>query len=175
MAYQEKGYIMNKRLKYPLHSFLNRLTIPFLFIMFSVAYYFIYRDAYNDLWRIIGMISLTIFLIVVLIVFLYLFRALDYIIFDNEEIKICSLFRSNQTFQYSDYVWSHGIYSSVIETKKITIFTPKQLDGVCILVDTSRLGNCRSLNKNHILYCQSDTYLEKFLETKDMQYIDTNL
>jgi len=53
---------------------------------------------------------------------------------------------------------------------KIIIFSPKKLGKVFNCVDTSRLGNCIYLNKNHVLYCQHDNMLELILNEK---YIGT--
>lgn len=53
-----RGIDMNKKLKYSLHSFSNRMTLPCLGVMFTIAYYFIYRDAYNEVLRWIGIASL---------------------------------------------------------------------------------------------------------------------
>jgi len=161
-----RGIDMNKKLKYSLHSFSNRMTLPCLGVMFTIAYYFIYRDAYNEVLRWIGIASLSIILILVFILFIYYFRILDYLLFTNENIILCSFFRKNLSFQYSDYIWQYGVYSSTIEKKQIIIFSPKKLGKVFNCVDTSRLGNCIYLNKNHVLYCQHDNMLELILNEK---------
>ena len=157
---------MNLNKKYPLHSILNKLTIPALMILYIVGFYFIYRDAYNEITRIIGLIVLTILLILVFILFIFSFRILDYLVFTDDEIILCSYFRKNISFKYYEYVIGYGRYISIIEDKKILIFLPISLGKIVSVVDTSKFGNTIALNKNNILYCQIDDNLVKFLVEK---------
>ena len=157
---------MYKKQKFYLHSYLNRTTLPFLSILFVIAYYFIYRDAYNELWRLIGLAIITLFLILVFILFIYYYRILDYLVFTNENIILCSIFRKNKFIKYADYIWHNGTYVSFFEKKQIIVFSPKNLGEVFSNVDTSRFGNCIYLNKIHVLYCNYDKELEDFLNEK---------
>ena len=133
--------------------------------MFIVGLYFIYRDAYNDLWRVIGIIFISLLFIFVMYLFLILFRSWDKLYFYEDKIVRVSIFKKEE-FRYEDYISVLGKYTSSVERKIAIILTPKKYDGAFTLVDTSRFGNVIQLNKMKVLYCISDDELIKFLNNK---------
>ena len=148
-----------------MHSLSNRIVCLVLLPMFFVGFYFIYRDAYNDLWRVIGIIFISLLFIFVMYLFLILFRSWDKLYFYEDKIVRVSIFKKEE-FNYEDYIAVLGKYTSSVERKRAIILTPKKYDGAFTLVDTSRFGNVIQLNKMKVLYCISDDELIKFLNNK---------
>lgn len=148
-----------------MHSLSNRIASLVLLPMFVVGFYFIYRDAYNDLWRVIGIIFISLLFIFVMYLFLILFRSWDKLYFYEDKIVRVSIFKKEE-FNYEDYIAVLGKYTSSVERKRAIILTPKKYDGAFTLVDTSRFGNVIQLNKMKVLYCISDDELIKFLNNK---------
>ena len=148
-----------------MHSLSNRIACLVLLPMFFVGFYFIYRDAYNDLWRVIGIIFISLLFIFVMYLFLILFRSWDKLYFYEDKIVRVSIFKKEE-FRYEDYIAVLGKYTSSVERKIAIILTPKEYDGAFTLVDTSRFGNVIQLNKMKVLYCISDDELVKFLNNK---------
>ena len=148
-----------------MHSLSNRVASLVLLPMFIIGLYFIYRDAYDDLWRIIGIVMISLLFIFSMYLFLILFRSWDKLYFYEDKIVRISLFKKEE-FWYEDYIAVLGKYTSSVESKTAIILTPKKEDGVVTLVDTSRFGNVIQVNKMKVLYCISDDELIKFLNNK---------
>ena len=148
-----------------MHSLSNRIACLVLLPMFIIGLYFIYRDAYDDLWRIIGIVMISLLFIFSMYLFLILFRSWDKLYFYEDKIVRISLFKKEE-FKYEDYIAVLCKYTSSVESKTAIILTPKKYDGVVTLVDTSRFGNVIQLNKMKVLYCLSDDELIKFLNNK---------
>lgn len=148
-----------------MHSLSNRVASLVLLVMFIIGLYFIYKDAYDDLWRIIGIVMISLLFIFSMYLFLILFRSWDKLYFYEDKIVRISLFKKEE-FKYEDYIAVLGKYTSSVESKTAIILTPKNDDGVVTLVDTSRFGNLIQVNKMKVLYCLSDDELIKFLNNK---------
>lgn len=135
-------------------------------IMFAVAAFFIYRDAYDNFWRIVGMVILSALLIFVLWLFLFAFKTFGFLTFEQDKIILHSPFAKRREWKYEEYVAVIGEYTSVIERKKAIILTPRKLKMICAEIDTSKFGNVIQANKAFILYSPYDEALHQFLEEK---------
>ena len=148
-----------------MHSLSNRVASLVLLVMFIIGLYFIYKDAYDDLWRIIGIVMISLLFIFSMYLFLILFRSWDKLYFYEDKLGRICLFKKDD-FIYEDFLAVLGKYTSSVESKTAIILTPKNDDGVVTLVDTSRFGNLIQVNKMKVLYCLSDDELIKFLNNK---------
>lgn len=162
----------NNLKRYQLHSMTNKLAIPVLTIMFGVGVYFINRDAENTLLRVIGIVALLLLFVLSMYLFLYMYKAMDYLIFTDDNIILGSMFRKNEIFKYEDYYCTIGLYTTKLSAKQILIFTPKSIGKIFVKIDTTRFGNCTLANKHKILYCFYDKGLLNILKSKaNLTYI----
>ena len=84
-----------------MHSLSNRIACLVLLPMFIIGLYFIYKDAYDDLWRIIGIVMISLLFIFSMYLFLILFRSWDKLYFYEDKIVRISLFKKEE-FKYED-------------------------------------------------------------------------
>ena len=162
-----------KKTKYFMHTPSKLIAYLVLPIIFAVGGYFIWRDAYDDTWRLIGILILAGFFIGYLFLFLKAFRIFDWLVFGESTVERHSLFGNKLTYQYSEIYACIGIYTSVIEEKRCLIFAPKNLNRIAFHIDTSKFGNLIPVNRLNFVYCAVSDELLKFLKTrKELEWVD---
>ena len=151
-------------MKVKMHTPLNRLSFWFLFPMLAVGCYLVYRDAANDLLRIVGIA--TIFLLILFGAFISIFKfcEFDYAIFTDKGIELHSPFKKKAFFKYDEVIACPALYTSLFENKKYITFTPKCHNAVVDHIDTSKYGNVITLNKMQVIYVPMTDKLVEFLK-----------
>lgn len=156
--------------KYYMHSLSNRIAFLVMIPLFIVGFYFIFKDAANDIMRIFGICFLTLLLGLVILLIIK-FKAYGYLVFLDNKIIQKGFLCKKENYDYIDYRATLGAYSSIVEYKKVFIFLKK--DGPIVTeIDTSKFGNVMTVNKYKILYCMYDENLLKFLQEK---YVENEL
>ncbi len=164
-----------KKIKVLMHTPSNFLTYFVVLIMFAVGGFFIWRNAYDDTWRWIGMILLSVFFILASWLFLKLFRIFDWLVFTEHTVERHSLFGKKLTYQYSELYACVGLYTSVVESKKCLIFAPKRFNKIVTRIDTSKFGNVIPVNRLNFIYCPMKDKVIDLLRTRhELEWVDTS-
>jgi hypothetical protein len=164
-----------KKTKHFMHTPANLAVFPVILTIFVVAGYFIWRDAYDDTWRLIGVLLLTGFFIGYLFLFLKAFRIFDYLVFDENTVERHSIFGKKLIYQYSEIYAGIGMYTSTIEEKKYVIFAPKKLNRFVFHIDTSKFGNVISVNRLNFVYCAISNEMIDFLKTRqELEWVNNS-
>ncbi len=150
--------------KYYMHSLSDRITFSVMLPLFIIGFYFIIKDAANDVIRIFGICFLIILLGLVILLIIK-FKTFGYLVFLDNRIMQKGFLCKKESYDYNNYCVTLGAYSSMVEYRKVFIFLKK--DGPIVTqIDTSKFGNVMAVNKYKILYCMYDEKLLKFLQEK---------
>lgn len=162
---------MNK--KYSIHMVTNILIPSIAFAILIVAAYVMSIYANDPKFNLAAIMFLVVIAIISFVMHVFVIGVLNHLKFDEDKIILCAALRKNKYFKYNEYVWTIGIYRSVLMRRKILIFTPKDERQLFTVIDTTKQGNCNYANKNNILYCFYDEDLLSYLKTKtNFTYID---
>lgn len=138
-------------MKQSMHSFSNRLAFIVMFILIAVFSCFIPKVAANTLMVIFGFAFMGLLLLFVVLLVIK-FKVYGYLKFTDEQIIQGGFLCKRKEFSYRDYTATVGNYTSMVENKKAFIFLKKG-GPIINVIDTSKFGNVKEVNKCEILYC----------------------